>query len=110
MRFAGVVGYAESQETEPNSGIWENVITEFPYRGDVQRDTQKHESGEKISDDISVNNAISIVGDDKANQDFLKMVYVMWRGTRWKIESVEFKTPRLLLNLGGVYTGPTPTP
>lgn len=108
MRFSGVVGYAESLETLPGTGIWEDVITEVIYSGDVFRDSRRLEPGERVSDDLRVNNFISIVADDKANQDFLKMKYVMWRGIRWTITTVEVKPPRLLLTLGGVYNGPTP--
>jgi hypothetical protein len=109
MRFSGVVGYAgESLETLPGTGVYEDEITEFPYSGDVFRDSRRLEEGEYISDDVVVNNLISIVADDKANQDFLKMKYVMFRGIRWTIRTVEVKPPRLLLTLGGVYHGPTP--
>lgn len=108
MRFRGVIGYGESAETLPGTGVWEDVITEHPYGGDVIRDTRRLEKGEEIHDDISVNNSISIVADAKANADFRKMQYVMWRGTRWTIDTVEVRPPRLLLTLGDVYNGPTP--
>lgn len=109
MRFSGVIGYGESSETLPNTGTWEDVITEFPYRGDVLRDTRRSEEGEKIHEDISVNNSISVVGDAKANADFRKMKYVRWRGVNWTIDTVEVRPPRLLLTLGDVWNGPTPT-
>lgn len=106
MRFYGEVGYGESTETSP--GVWKDVITEFVYRGDVIRNTRRLESGEHLNDDLSVNNAISIVADEQANEHFFKIKYVVWQGTRWKVSSVEVKTPRLILYLGGVYNGPTP--
>lgn len=106
MRFFGAVGYGEPTETA--TGVWEDVITEFDYRGDVIRNTRRLESGEHLNDDLSVNNAISIVADDRANEHFFKIKYVVWQGTRWKVSSVEVKAPRLILYLGGVYNGPTP--
>lgn len=110
MRFFDVVGYKESSETLPGSGVWENVITEVSYSGDVYRDTMRSEPGEKVNNDLSVNNSISIVADDWANQNFMNIVYVRWRGVRWAVETVEVKPPRLWLTLGGVYNGPTPAP
>lgn len=106
MRFFGEVGYGESTETSP--GVWEFVITERNYRGDVVRNTRRLESGETLNDNILVNNSISIVADDHANEHFFKIKYVVWQGIRWTVSSVEVKPPRLILNLGGVYNGPTP--
>lgn len=109
-RFFDVVGYGDSVETPPNSGVWEDVITEVEYYGDVIRDTRKLENGESVNDDITVNNSISIIADDFANQHFFKIKYVKWRGVLWTVTSVEVKSPRLILSLGGVYNGPTPVP
>ena len=108
MRFFGAVGYGETQETLPGSGVWESIITEVPYTGDVLRDTIEQHPGDNVNNDLSVNNSISIVADAKANEHFHKMKYVVWQGVRWTVESVEVKPPRLLLTLGGVYNGPTP--
>ena len=108
MRFFGPVGYGESSETLPGDGKWEDIITEVNYRGDVHRESRRIESDDKINSDLSVNNSISIVADDQANQHFHKIKYVMWQGVRWKVTNVEVKPPRLLLTLGGVYNGPTP--
>lgn len=108
MRFSGPVGYGESLETLPGSGVWEDVITEVPYTGDVLRDTRKLEPGNRFTDDLSVNNLISIVADAKAVAHFYKIKYVVWQDVYWIVDSVEVKPPRLLLTLGGVYNGPTP--
>lgn len=108
MRFFGVVGYGESLETLPGSGIWDDVITEVPCTGDVLRDSRRLDPDEHISNDLSVNNSISVVYDGKLNEHFHKIKYVMWQGVRWTVSAVEVKPPRLLLSLGGVYNGPTP--
>ena len=105
MRFFGPVGYGESS-TLPGSGVWEDVITEVDYRGDVFRDSRRLESGDKVNSDLSVNNSISIVADEKANKHFHLIKYVVWQGEYWKVTNVELKPPRLLLTLGGVYNGP----
>jgi hypothetical protein len=108
MKFFGPVGYGESSETLPGSGVHEDVITEVPYRGDVHRESRGLQPTDKVNDDLSVNNSISIVADEKANRHFHLIKYVMWQGVRWKVTTVEVKPPRLLLTLGGVYNGPTP--
>lgn len=108
MRFHGVVGYGESQETEPGSGVWEEVVTEFPYTGDVQRDIRRTEHNEQVIGDIRPNNSISIVADQYANDHYYNMKYVVWNGVRWVVTTVQVQPPRLILSLGGVYNGPTP--
>ena len=108
MRFFGEVGYGESIETPPDSGVWIDTITEVPYFGDVIRNTRKLDSGENLNDDINVSNSISIVSDQFANMHFFKIKYVMWSGVLWTVTNVEVKSPRLILSLGSVYNGPTP--
>lgn len=107
-RFRGKVGYGIAVETAPGSGVMEDRITEHVYSGDVIRLSKQRDAGEKVLDDISVNNSISIVADAYANDHFMRIKYVEWAGVRWTVTSVEPKRPRLILNLGSVYNGPTP--
>jgi hypothetical protein len=102
-RFYGNVGYGESTQTAP--GVWQDVITERPYFGDVLKDTRTLKSGETLNSDVSVGNMISIVADAYANEHFFAIRYVEWAGVRWTVPSVEVQPPRLLLRLGGVYNG-----
>lgn len=108
-RFYGEVGYSEgSVETPAGSGIWIDNIVERSYFGDVVRNMRQLRAGDKINDDLEVNNSISIVADPYAMQNFLAMRYIRWLGSLWIVSSVEVQIPRLLLQLGGVYNGPTP--
>lgn len=102
-RFHGVIGYGVSAETYP--GVWEESVDERFYTGDVIRNTRRLETGEKVNDDITVNNSISIVADAYANNHFFAMRYVEWMGVKWKITNVEVQHPRLILTIGGVYHG-----
>ena len=107
-RFYGEVGYGDSVETPPDSGVWVDQITEFNYSGDVVRNTRKLEEGEGLNNDITVGNSISIVADQYAIDHFFQIKYVRWAGTLWTVSSVEVRSPRLILSLGSVYNGPTP--
>jgi hypothetical protein len=104
-KFYGLVGYGESVEDPPGSGIWINQITEVAYFGDVVRNTRKLESGESLNDNITVSNSISIIADQYANEHFFAIKFVEWAGVLWTVTSVEVKSPRLLLTLGDVYNG-----
>lgn len=105
-RFFGAVGYAaEAVETAPD--VYKESIVEYEYYGDILRNTRQLESGDKVNDDLSVNNSISIVADEYANEHFFAIRYVRWAGVLWTVTDVEVQSPRLLLRLGGVYNGPT---
>lgn len=104
-RFKAMVGYGESQEVPADSGIWVNVITEFPYYGTEIRETRRLEDGEGLNDNVSVGTSLSIVADEKANADWKKIKYIIWQGEAWKVSSVEVARPRLILNLGPLYKG-----
>lgn len=106
-RYFGKVGYGTSVETKP--GIWEDVIVEKTYSGDVFRNIRQLREGEHVNGDLSVNNSISIVADAYANANFMNIRYVEWVGTLWTVSDVEVRRPRLLLTLGGVYNGPKGT-
>lgn len=104
-RFYGKVGYGESVESTP--GVYEDVITEVVYFGDVVRNTRNLQDNQRVNLDLTVNNSISIVADAYANEHFFAIRYVEWAGTRWTVSEVDVQSPRLLLRLGGRYSGPS---
>lgn len=104
-KFYGSIGFGESVETSP--GVWEDVIVEKPYYGDVIRDTLEVETSDKILNDIRTGNSFSIVADPYAQNNFFAMRYIQWAGTLWYIKQVEVRSPRLIIRIGGVYNGPT---
>lgn len=104
-RFYGRVGYGESVEQAP--GIWADVIVEHSYFGDVVRNSRNLHEGENLNPDLSVQNSISIVADAYANEHFFQIRYVEWAGVLWTVSNVQVQSPRLILQLGEVYNGPT---
>lgn len=105
-KFYGKIGYGESVETAP--GVYEDVITELSYYGDVLRNTRQLQDGENLNSNITVSNSVSIVADAYANEHFFAIRYIEWAGTLWTVTDVEVKSPRLILRMGGVYNGHTP--
>ncbi len=107
-KFHGNIGYGEKQELPPNSGVWKDVITEVPYFGEIIRDTRKLDPGDKVNSDISVEQSISVMADERAVKHWHLIKYVVWEGERWTVPSVSLQRPRLILRIGKVYNGPTP--
>ena len=73
------------------------------YYGDLNRNIRHVSSNDKVNEDISVNNELSIVSDPYALENFYQMRYAEFMGVKWKVSSVEVRYPRLILSLGGVY-------
>lgn len=105
-KFYGRVGYGSPQETRP--GVWEDVIVERQYYGDVLRSSRNLVQGDSLNKDLTVSNQISIVADSELYDHFFAIRYVEWAGTLWTVTAVEDQRPRLIFNLGEVYNGPTP--
>ncbi len=103
-KFYGSVGYAVFDETSP--GVFEEVITEKKYRGDIEQVPMiKNQPTENLNDDITLNNKISIVTDLFADEHLYAIRYVVYGGSKWKVTSVELRRPRIVLSIGGVYNG-----
>lgn len=100
-KFFGSIGFSETIETSPS--IWEEVVTERNYYGDIRKHGRRLEEGSNINDDVVIKNVISIVSDPYATGNIYKMRYLVWMGVKWKISSVEVEFPRLILTLGGIY-------
>ena len=102
-KWYGVIGYADTVEVEP--GIWDEQLTERPYYGELIRNTRRLQTTDKVNDDLTISNQISIVSDPYSINNFHAMKYAVLWGTKWKITSVEVQYPRLILEVGGVYNG-----
>lgn len=105
-RFYGEIGYARGPvETSP--GVYEEVIEERSYYGDVNRVSRKLDAPDSVNGELSVNHQISIVADAYALAHFFGIRYVRWAGTCWLVSTVEVTRPRLVLYIGSEYHGPT---
>ena len=102
-KWFGRIGYAETIETAP--GVWKEQIILREYDGDLIRNIRRIRTADKVNDDLSISNELSIVADPYAINNFYSMRYAEFMGAKWKISSVEVSYPRLILTLGGVWNG-----
>lgn len=110
-RFYGKVGYGTTVEKIENgfhTGVWVDDIYETNYYGDVLDTSTRWQSGDKVNDDLTVSNRISILADGYAIRNFSRIKYIEWNGVKWKVTTVSVQRPRIILTLGGEYNGPTP--
>lgn len=107
-KFYGKVGYAITTEKVVDgkpTGVWIDSVVDRQYFGDVFKTATRWQESDKVNDDLTISNTISIVADGFAYEHFSSIKYVEWMGVRWKAKSIEVKRPRLIINLGGEYNG-----
>lgn len=108
-RFYGKVGYVNTTEKivdGVHTGVFTDTVTEVNYRGDVVKNKRSrwYSSG-NVNDNLRFDNSISIVADEYAYKNFAHIKYVIWMGTKWKVETADVERPRIILALGGEYNG-----
>lgn len=107
-KFYGMIGFAEDVELRP--GVYDEVIIERPYYGDIKQALRRYHEREAIIGEVTIGNRIEILADGYAINHIFNMRYVEWQGVRWTVGTAEVKHPRLVLSLREVYNGPTPLP
>lgn len=103
MKFSNVVGFVNTDETAP--GVWSPEVTERFYKGDILTNIRRFENGDKVNDDLTVSNQISIVADSYILENARYIRYVKWAKQLWKVTSIDINHPRIRLTLGGIYNG-----
>lgn len=102
-KYSGLVGYGIQTETTP--GVWKTVDTPRMMKGDFYMESSRHQNGDKVNDDISLNHRISLMGDEWVMKHYPLMRWIEIDGIKWEITSVELKRPRVIVNVGGLYNG-----
>lgn len=105
MKYSGTIGFIETVESPPGSGVWVEKCVERHYYGNIIKMRKRFDSASKVNDDIILGNQISIIADAYMNQNLSAIRYCYYMGSWWKVIDVEVERPRFLLTLGGVYNG-----
>lgn len=107
MKWAGKIGFVKQEETlidgEP-SGIWEEVVTEREYTGDLTRSSFSIKDVNTINDSVTVSNQISFIADPYAFNNFVYMRYITFMNSKWRISNIDLNNqPRMIITLGEIY-------
>lgn len=60
-KWFGKLGFVETKETEPS--VYSEIVTERDCYGDLTRNMRRLQSGDKVNDDISLANTLSVIAD-----------------------------------------------
>ena len=100
-KWYGMIGFAMNKEGNP--GVTIEEIEERPYYGDMVRNIRRLQSADKLNDDITLQNELSVISDPYILNNFQSIRYATFGESKWKVTSVEVQHPRLKMALGGVY-------
>ncbi len=100
-RWYGIIGFSVQEETSP--GIWNEVIEEKNYYGDISNRSRRWQQSQDLIDDVTITNEITITTDPYIIENLTNIKYVVIMGIKWKIANITLSAPRLTLSLGGVY-------
>lgn len=104
-KFRCKVGYGIPTET--SKGIWENVLIERYYRGDILQDQTRWDSSSDINDNLNISNRFSIVADNFMRANRMHILYIVIDDIRWKVHNIDLSNrPRIIFTISGVYNGP----
>ena len=100
-RWYGKIGFSIQEETSP--GIWNEVVEEKNYYGDLTNRSRRWQQGQDLIDDVTITNELTITTDPYIIENLTNIKYVVIMGIKWKISNITLSAPRLTLSLGGIY-------
>lgn len=102
-KWSGKVGFAENVEADLD--VWVEQIKECCYYGDILYDNKSSDHVNEINEGVQISSKISFIADPYAKQNFHKIKYATYMGTKWNVSTVEVQYPRLIMVLGGIWNG-----
>lgn len=85
-KWFGKIGLVQTVETEPS--IFEEKVTEHDCYGELLKNTRRVQTGDKVNDDLTIANTLSILADPTLYKHFDSIKYAEIMGARWKVISL----------------------
>lgn len=104
-KFHGKIGFVETKESDTSPGVWEEVIVERNFYGELTKNSRRWEGTSVMNEDLNISNEISILSNSYIMQNAGKIRYVVMLGSKWKVTNITIEYPRLTLTIGGLYNG-----
>lgn len=100
-RFSGKLGFVTTTETE--EGVWLENVIELPAKGTIRSLYVRNDNNSSINTNLRLTNEVSILMDTKIQTHLEALKYVIFKGSKWEVQSIGVNYPRLTINLGGLY-------
>lgn len=100
-RFSGKLGFVMTRETE--EGVWLEDKIEIPVKGTIRSLYLRNDNSSSVNTNLRLTNEVSILLDSKIQTYLDTIKYVVWKGSKWEVQSIGVNYPRLIIHLGGLY-------
>ena len=100
-RFSGKLGFVITRETE--EGVWLEDKIELPAKGTIRSLYVRNDNNASVNSNLRLTNEVSILLDSKFQTYLETLKYVIWKGSKWEVQSIGVNYPRLTIHLGGLY-------
>lgn len=100
-RFSGKLGFVMARETE--EGVWLENFVELPAKGTIRSLYVRNDNNASVNSNLRLTNEVSILLDSKIQTYLETLKYVVWKGSKWEVQSIGVNYPRLTIHLGGLY-------
>lgn len=100
-RFSGKLGFVITRETE--EGVWLEDVVEISVKGTIRSLWVRNNNNASVNTDLRLTNEVSVLMDTKIKTHLETLKYVVWKGSKWEVQSIGVNYPRLTINLGGLY-------
>lgn len=100
-RFSGKLGFVSTRETE--EGVWLDDKIELPVKGTIRSLYVRNDNSSSANTNLRLTNEVSILLDTKIQTYLETLKYVVWKGSKWEVQSIGVNYPRLTIHLGGLY-------
>ena len=100
-RFSGKLGFVMTRETE--EGVWLEDQIEIPVKGTIRSLYVRNDNNASVNTNLRLTNEVSVLLNSKIQTYLETLKYVIWKGSKWEVQSIGVNYPRLTINLGGPY-------
>ena len=100
-RFSGKLGFVMTRETE--EGVWLEDKIEIPVKGTIRSLYVRNDNNSSVNSNLRLTNEVSVLMNSKITTYLETLKYVVWKGSKWEVQSIGVNYPRLTINLGGLY-------
>ena len=100
-RFSGKLGFVTTRETK--EGVWLENVVELTAKGTIRSLYVRNDNSSSTNTNLRLTNEISILMDTKIKTYLETLKYVVWKGSKWEVQSIGVNYPRMTINLGGLY-------
>ena len=100
-RFSGELGFVMTRETA--EGVWLEEQIEIRVKGTIRSLYVRNDNSSSVNTNLRLTNEVSILLNTKIQTYLDTLKYVVWKGSKWEVQTIGVNYPRLTINLGGLY-------